>query len=98
MSEVPLHRSRAGRAPFRFRIRSIAVEDNTPPARRFLSAAFSIETQKLRNYLVVEGRNWVVDTQRGETFATEHHARLGAGSRLLVLDAWMVRRVLDRVL
>jgi len=41
------------------------------------------------------GRDWVRDTQRA--FAMGHHPRLGEGSRVLALDAGVVRIILDRV-
>ena len=43
------------------------------------------------------GRDWVRDTQRGVAFAMGHHPRLGEGSRVLALDAGVVRMILDRV-
>ena len=43
------------------------------------------------------GRDWVRDTQRGVAFAMGHHPRLGVESRVLALDAGVVRMVLDRV-
>jgi len=46
---------------------------------------------------VVWGRNWVLDTQRAMAFAMGHHPRLGAGSRVLALEAGVVRMILDRV-
>jgi len=41
------------------------------------------------------GRDWVRDTQRA--FAMGHHPRLGDRSRVLALDAGVVRMILDRV-
>jgi len=46
---------------------------------------------------VAIGRDWVRDTQRGVAFAMGHHPRLGAGSRVLELEAGVVRMILDRV-
>ena len=43
------------------------------------------------------GRDWVRDTQRGVAFAMGHHPRIGAESRVLALDAGVVRMILDRV-
>ena len=43
------------------------------------------------------GRDWVRDTQTGVAFAMGHHPRLGAESRVLELDAGVVRMILDRV-
>jgi WD40 repeat protein len=43
------------------------------------------------------GRDWVRDTQRGAAFAMGHHPQLGEGSRVLALDAGVVRMILDRV-
>ena len=42
------------------------------------------------------GRDWVRDTQRGVAFAMGHHPRLGERSRVLALDAGVVRMILDR--
>jgi len=41
------------------------------------------------------GRDWVRDTQRGVAFAMGHHPRLGESSRVLELDAGVVRMILD---
>ena len=46
-------------------------------------------------YSVSWGRDWVLDTQKATAFAMGHHPRLGAGSRLQVLDTEMVRMILD---
>ena len=46
-------------------------------------------------YSVSWGRDWVLDTQKATAFAMGHHPRLGAGSRLQVLDVEMVRMILD---
>jgi hypothetical protein len=43
------------------------------------------------------GRDWVRDTQTGVAFAMGHHPRLGERSRVLALDAGVVRMILDRV-
>jgi len=43
------------------------------------------------------GRDWVRDTQAGVAFAMGHHPRLGESSRVLALDAGVVRMILDRV-
>ena len=43
------------------------------------------------------GRDWVRDTEGAMAFAMEHHPRLGAASRVLALDAGVVRMILDRV-
>ena len=43
------------------------------------------------------GRDWVWDTQGGVAFAMGHHQRLGERSRVLALDAGVVRMILDRV-
>jgi len=44
---------------------------------------------------VASGRDWVRDTQRA--FAMGHHPRLGVESRVLELEAGVVRMILDRV-
>jgi hypothetical protein len=46
---------------------------------------------------VAWGRDWVRDTQTGVAFAMGHHPRLGERSRILALDAGVVRMILDRV-
>jgi len=43
------------------------------------------------------GRDWVRDTQGAMAFAMGHHPRLGETSRVLALDAGVVRMILDRV-
>jgi len=43
------------------------------------------------------GRNWVLDTQRAMAFALGHQPRLGAGSKVLELEAGLVRMILDLV-
>jgi len=51
----------------------------------------------VRTVSVSWGRDWVRDTQRGVAFAMGHHPRIGAESRVLALDAGVVRMILDRV-
>ena len=46
---------------------------------------------------ISRGRDWVRDTQTREAFAMGHHPRLGERSRVLALDAGVVRMILDRV-
>jgi len=46
---------------------------------------------------VAWGRDWVWDTRRAMAFAMGQHPRLGAGSRVLALEAGVVRMILDRV-
>ena len=43
------------------------------------------------------GPDWATVTQRGSAFAMGHHPRLGAASRVLLLDAGVLRMILDRV-
>jgi len=43
------------------------------------------------------GRDWVRGTQRGVAFAMGHHPRLGERSRVLALEAGVVRMIIDRV-
>ena len=53
----------------------------------------------LPNHLVMSlsmGPDWVRDTQRGVAFAMGHHPRLGAGSRVLELEAGVVQMIVDR--
>jgi len=42
------------------------------------------------------GRDWVQDTQKEVAFAMGQHPRLGELSRVLALDAGVVRMILDR--
>ena len=44
-------------------------------------------------FSVAWGREW----ERDMAFAMGHHPRLGAGSRVLALEAGVVRMILDRV-
>ena len=46
---------------------------------------------------VLWGRDWVRDTQGAMAFAMGHHPRLGGSSRVLELDAGVVRMIMDRV-
>jgi WD40 repeat protein len=43
------------------------------------------------------GRDWLLDTQRGEAFAMGHHQRLGEGSHVLGLHEELLQMILDRV-